>query len=199
MAEVTRDKSKTVKINMREGKSNAQARKIKKYNEKSDETSHVDLAPMVDIAFLLLTFFMLTTSFAKPNVFQMGLPEPPKPNAAPSAVDPKLMLTIQVSKTGKDGVFLLRGIEKEGNTPAYTKFEELRAKVKAVRDEIQNDPSLSKYDVVTAVKIHPDAKYDDMIEVMNEIFDAGVRKWATVELKTDEAKKLEELEAKVKK
>ncbi len=184
---------------MREGKTNAQARKIKKYNEKSDETSHVDLAPMVDIAFLLLTFFMMTTSFAKPNVFQMGLPEPPKPNAAPSAVDPKLMLTIQVSKSGKDGVFLLRGIEKEGNTPAYTKFEELRAKVKAVRDEIQNDPSLSKYDVVTAVKIHPDAKYDDMIEVMNEIFDAGVRKWATIELKPDEAKKLEELEAEVKK
>jgi hypothetical protein len=38
-----------------------------------------------------------------------------------------------------------------------------------------------------------------MIEVMNEIFDAGVRKWATIELKPDEAKKLEELEAEVKK
>jgi len=34
----------------------------------------LDMTPMVDVAFLLLTFFMLTTTFAKPNTMEVNLP-----------------------------------------------------------------------------------------------------------------------------
>jgi biopolymer transport protein ExbD len=39
---------------------------------------HLDMTPMVDLAFLLLTFFMLTTTFAKPRVMQLTMPVPDK-------------------------------------------------------------------------------------------------------------------------
>jgi biopolymer transport protein ExbD len=40
--------------------------------------THIDMTPMVDLACLLLTFFMLTTAFSKPKVMEIVLPEKAK-------------------------------------------------------------------------------------------------------------------------
>ena len=39
------------------------------------QNSKVDLTAMVDLAFLLITFFMLTTSLSKPKAMDLGLPD----------------------------------------------------------------------------------------------------------------------------
>src|SRR5688500_13658622 len=40
---------------------------------------HLDMTPMVDVAFLLLTFFMLTTVFSRPQAMEINLPESDEP------------------------------------------------------------------------------------------------------------------------
>jgi biopolymer transport protein ExbD len=56
--------------------------------------THIDMTPMVDLACLLLTFFMLTTAFSKPKVMEIVLPNKPKQGEKPPEIDKDRALNI---------------------------------------------------------------------------------------------------------
>ena len=67
-------------------------------------STHIDMTPMVDLAFLLLTFFVLTSTFSKPSVMELAMPT--KEKVKP--VDVKNILTIVLDKS--DTVYYYFGV-----------------------------------------------------------------------------------------
>ena len=63
---------------------------------------HIDMTPMVDLMCLLITFFMLTTAFAKAKVMEINLPERiTDPNATPPKIPGSRTLNIILGPDNK--------------------------------------------------------------------------------------------------
>src|ERR1700684_3622244 len=67
-------------------------------------STRIDMTPMVDLGFLLLTFFMLTTTFSQPKVIELT---PPIKSDDKTKVQDTLSLTLVLGKN--DTVYYYNG------------------------------------------------------------------------------------------
>lgn len=75
-------------------------------------STRIDMTPMVDLAFLLLTFFVLTSTFAKPKTMEINFPAKPKTDEERIKVNNALTFML----TDKDGIYYYYGeFYVEGN------------------------------------------------------------------------------------
>lgn len=107
----------------------------------------IDMTPMVDIAFLLLIFYMVTTVFSQPHAMEIVLPPP---NTGPA----HNLLTIRVD---------------EGNEYYWNMNRDMVAPVArdslkdVLTDRVENVPKL-----VVRVIIHQKADFDALVEILDD-------------------------------
>ena len=152
----------------------------------------IDMTPMVDIAFLLLIFYMVTTVFAMPQAMEINLP----PQDQPVDIAAKNVLTIHVDASGR--YWWHTGQIGSDNMPALV--PSLKNKPDSIpyaynQDSVQHlltglnreNPKLN-----TLILIHKDAKYVDMVNILDEI-DVIERAWNEYTRKELRLNKIDEI------
>ena len=139
-------------------------------------STRVDMTPMVDLAFLLLTFFMLTTTFAKPTVLQLTMPA----KGDDSPVSGKQALTILLGKNHQVHYFfgLNAPLDKSVRRPELrtTNFAANGIRQVLLRHG-QTVPG-----AVVLIKPGAESKYQDLVNILDEMTITDQKKYALVDI-----------------
>jgi len=114
----------------------------------------IDMTPMVDIAFLLLIFYMVTTIFSEPQAMEINLP-PKEAKETEIKTKESELLTLRVD--AKDSIFWSMGTQ----TPGMLSLVRIPV---FLQEKIREIPGL-----ITVVKIHKDAHYSRMVDILDRI------------------------------
>ncbi len=115
--------------------------------------AEIPSASMADIAFLLLVFFLTTTVFNEEKGLELLLPES---KAQEVQVSQKNMLHIIVNPDGRITL-------KKGKNP-----EEQPIPVDGLAERMRQEITLNPK-IIAAVKTNPEATYDQMVQVLDEL------------------------------
>jgi biopolymer transport protein ExbD len=180
-------------------------------------STHIDMTPMVDLACLLLTFFMLTTAFSKPKVMEITLPEKDPKGKQPEVnksrvlnilldendkiywyngmVDPyKPIPVLNVTDFGKDGIRKLLILRNKALLTTITKFEEdvTTGKIVLPRDSVMKRlKDFRKADnlgPIVLIKATDKAKYGNLVDIMDELSITNIVRLAVVDINSYERK-----------
>jgi biopolymer transport protein ExbD len=128
-------------------------------NKKSKVSDEIPSSSMADIAFLLLIFFLVTTTFPKDKGLAIVLPE----SGETQEVSQKNILHIIVSTTG--AVTIRRG---ESQQEQVVRPDDVEAIWR--QDVAQNE------NLIAAVKTDPNAPYRFMVDVLDALQSAGAER-----------------------
>ena len=188
-----------------EGKGKGKKGKPKKMS------TRIDFTPMVDLGFLLITFFMLTTTMIKPQTMELAMPskEKVKPSEQ-NQVKASRAVTIVLGKGGKVFYWIGARDEKTKTNPEVTvtdfsptgirkflmernlavvnKVDELRKEKEktAMPDSVfqrrQLELMKDKSAPIIIIKATQDASYKDLIDIFDEMAITSIGTYALVDI-----------------
>lgn len=139
-------------------------------------STKIDMTPMVDLAFLLLTFFMLTTTFNKPNVMQVTMPVKPKENDEQSELKASNAMTVILGESNK--VYYYEGLLSEEVKPELKVTNFAATGIRNVLlERMRRNPE-------TVVLIKPARKsvYKNMVDILDDMNITNQKKYALVDI-----------------
>ncbi|KAA9331549.1 biopolymer transporter ExbD [Hymenobacter busanensis] len=141
-------------------------------------STKIDMTPMVDLAFLLLTFFMLTTTFAKPSVMQISMPVKPKDNEEQNELKASEAFTILLGENNK--VFYYEGLVEAKPELKLSNYSATGIRT-VLQERMARQPK-----TVVLIKADDKANYKNMVDILDEMTITGQKKYALVDISKDD-------------
>jgi len=140
-------------------------------------STKIDMTPMVDLGFLLITFFMLTTTLAKPVTMQLNMPDKTDTKeTSPVKLSETLTVCPDVNK-----VYYYQGIPTEaGTVMQVTNYSDtgIRKVIADLKAKVGNNFTI-------VIKPTKGAKYRNMIDMLDECAITNNKRYALLEIDPD--------------
>lgn len=146
-------------------------------------STKVDLTPMVDLGFLLITFFIFTTSLNEPMALNQVLPADNDTNTPPSPIAESKTLQL-VLKENNSIAFFNGDNSANAQTTNYS-VEGLRRIILEKREMVAQKFGEAK-DLVVLIKPTTNSTYKNFIDVVDELKINGVTRYMLTDLSPKE-------------
>ncbi len=173
-------------------------------------STRVDMTPMVDLGFLLITFFIFTATMSSPTTMDLNMPKETEDKEKLTEVKQSGALTIMMSK--QDKVYYYEGEltpENASNIFKSGTFKTIREEIIKKRQSVmanhQHDASCEKTqqrakekgdpdwknacldrDFVVVIKPTEDATYKNTVDILDEMTINAVKRFAVVKISDTE-------------
>lgn len=134
-------------------------------------STRIDMTPMVDLAFLLLTFFVMTTTLNKPQTMEITMPEKVTDEEDQTEINEKNVLTLVLGKGDK--VYYYIGITDPIVEVTNFSADGIRKILLAKKAEL---PKL-----VILIKALDEARYKNMVDILDEMNITSIQRYALVD------------------
>jgi len=147
-------------------------------------STRVDLTPMVDLGFLLITFFIFTTTLAEPTAMNLNMPKDTKDENQINKVKESGSLTLMLGKSNVIYYYY-------GSDPTKMQTTTYKNVRKIILDKKKNTPT---DDLFIIIKPDKDATYKNAVDVLDEMTIDDISRYAMVDPTADEYKLIQQTE-----
>jgi biopolymer transport protein ExbD len=167
-------------------------------------STRVDMTPMVDLGFLLITFFIFTATMSSPTTMDLNMPKDTEKKDEETKVKQSGALTIMLG--GKDRVYYYEGeLLPDGSNFKQTTFKGIREEIIKKKKEViasytgdaaceqkardkGRDPraECQDQDFVVVIKPMNEATYKNTVDILDEMTINAVKRFAMVKISDTE-------------
>ncbi|HYJ36981.1 MAG TPA: biopolymer transporter ExbD [Chitinophagaceae bacterium] len=138
-------------------------------------STRVDLTPMVDLGFLLITFFIFTTTMSQPTAMKLFLPKDTDNPEEQNKVKASGALTLLLGKN--DQIYYYEGeLAPDASNFKTGSFKDIRKVI------IDKKRATDEKDFVVVIKPDNDATYKNTVDILDEMTINVVKRYAMVDI-----------------
>ncbi len=139
----------------------------------------IDMTPMVDLGFLLISFFVITTELSRPKAMDLIMPHEGPPS------DAALSKTITFLAGANNKLFYYYGEEKDAgiiNPVFQTSWDENKGIGKIIREKQSklDKEKAGKNEMVVIIKPGKESTFKNVVDMLDEMTINGVTRYAVV-------------------
>lgn len=156
-------------------------------------STRIDMTPMVDLAFLLVTFFIFTSSFSKPKIMEVVVPD--KKDTTKTKVDKRTVITIIVGNDNK--LFYYKGLPDSANAMNIQNTDFSTNGIRRLLIDFDSTvriyqrnlyPDKPPKGAVVLIKPLPTSKYSSLVSLIDEMKITHVGTYALMDITPSELK-----------